>query len=112
MHDDVPKTRDGAPRNIGFGGSNTVTQPLSGLSNSVEVTEDGVLHEVRLKEDAPATPGVFPDADNAVAHMFQQRQIGVHVIRYRIWASFSTCSRKAGWSAASVTTSTRRPNRS
>lgn len=112
MHDDVPKTRDGAPRDIRFGGPNTVTQPLSGLSDGVKVAEDGVLHEVRLEEDAPATRGVFPDADNTVAYMFQQRQICVHVIRYRIWASFSTCSRKAGWSAASVTTSTRRPNRS
>ena len=81
VDDHVAKTRDRAPRNVGFGGLNTVTQPLRGLSDGMQVTKDGVLHEVRLIEDGSVIAGVFADAGDAGTDVFQQGQIDVHGLR-------------------------------
>ena len=84
MHDHVAKTRNGTPRDIGFCSSGAVAQPLTGLSDRVEVAKNGVLHKVGLVEDGSTILGVFPDAGDAGADVFQQCAIGSHVLRYRI----------------------------
>lgn len=84
MHDHVAKTRYGTPRDVGLCSSGAVAEPLTGLSDRVEVAKDGVLNKLGLVEDGSIILGVFPDAGDAGADVFQQRPVGSHVLRYRI----------------------------
>src|SRR5712691_9445800 len=102
MDEDVTEGANTTPRDGRVRVRSCPGEALRGLRQRLQIPQDSILQCMGPHELGPPSCTVLFDAPDALQHVAQIDGIVFH----RGTASRSTRSRRAGWSARSVTTST------
>ena len=112
MHDHVAEACEITPWDVRLRALDLARQALAWFGQRLQVADDRILYQARSLEPGALSVGVREDPVQAVAHVRQQHPVCLGAWAHSGKALAITRSRSAGCKLASVTTSTRRPNKS
>jgi hypothetical protein len=78
MDQDVSESRDGPPVNLGMKGSQTITSPLGGFGEGLEVPQNSVLNQFRLAKGVLTALAIPVDTPDAIEDVLDIEPVVLH----------------------------------